>query len=167
MHGLCYLYNWREVTPNFYGSLSAGALWLKGQKFEKGFFEEIRLVSLQESDEKASLLVRLLVVVDLVVPEDGLEGVVVSYESCCWLYDSASAHLVTVTPEVVLGADVLVGVLGLLGLGGHVGLVLPVLEPQTVGVDTTEDDRGDDDAVLRDSRSELFGSFFVASIGEG
>ena len=65
-----------------------------------------------------------------------------------------SAHLVTVTPEVVLGADVLVGVFGLLGLGGHVGLVLPVLEPQAVGVDTTEDDRGDDDAVLRESWSE-------------
>lgn len=63
-------------------------------------------------------------VVDLVVPEDGL---------------------VTVTPEVVLGADVLVGVLGLLRLRGLVGLVLPVLEPQAVSVDTTEDDGGDDD----------------------
>jgi len=46
----------------------------KRTKFEKGFFEEIRLVSFQESDEKTSLLVRLLVVVDLVVPEDGLRG---------------------------------------------------------------------------------------------
>ena len=35
------------------------------------------------------------------------------------------------------------------------GLVLPVLEPQAVGVDTTEDDGGDDDAVVRNTRSEL------------
>ena len=37
-----------------------------------GVLEEIRLVSFQDSDERTSLLVRLLVVVDLVVPEDGL-----------------------------------------------------------------------------------------------
>jgi hypothetical protein len=98
------------------------------------------------------------VVVDLVVPEDGLEGIVVSYMS--WPCDPASAYLVTVTPEVVLGADVLVGVLGLLGLGRHVGLVLPVLEPQAVGVDTTEDDRGDDDAVLQESRSDFLNNSF-------
>lgn len=60
----------------------------------------------------------------------------------------SQAHLVTVTPEEVLGADVLVGVLGQLGSRGLVGLVLPVLEPQAVGVDTAEDDRGDDDAVV-------------------
>jgi hypothetical protein len=47
-----------------------------------------------------------------------------------------------------------------------VGLVLPVLEPQTVGVDTTEDDRGDDDAVLQDSRSELL-DFFSFMFVEG
>lgn len=76
------------------------------------------------------------------------------------------AHLVTVTPEEVLGADVLVGVLGSLRLGGKVGLVLPVLEPQTVGVDTTEDDRGDDNAVLQDSRSELL-DFFSFMFVEG
>jgi hypothetical protein len=109
----------------------------------------------KRSDEGNNLLVSLLVVVDLVVPEDGLEGVVVSYDPCYCVCDAASAYLVTVTPEVVLGADVLEGVLGLLGLGGHVGLVLPVLEPQAVGVDTTEDDRGDDDAVLRDNPSEF------------
>ena len=80
-------------------------------------------------------------------------------DSCCCV--QISAYLVTVTPEVVLGADVLVGVFGLLGLRGHVGLVLPVLEPQAVGVDTTEDDRRDDDAVLRNSWSELFDCFFV------
>lgn len=75
-----------------------------------------------------------------------------------------SVYLVTVTPEVVLGADVLVGVFGLLGLGRHVGLVLPVLEPQAVGVDTTEDDRGDDNAVLQDSRSDfLVLSLFIRS----
>ena len=39
-----------------------------------GVLEEIRLVSFQDSDERTSLLVRLLVVVDLVVPEDGLGG---------------------------------------------------------------------------------------------
>ena len=44
------------------------------------------------------------------------------------------------------------------------GLVLPVLEPQAVGVDTTEDDRGDNDAVLQDSRSDFLSlSFFVRS----
>lgn len=76
------------------------------------------------------------------------------------------AHLVTVTPEEVLGADVLVGVLGSLGLGRKVGLVLPVLNPQTVGVDTTEDDRGDDDAVFQDSRSEFLG-FFSFNVRRG
>jgi hypothetical protein len=57
------------------------------------------------------------------------------------------AHLVTVTPEVVLGANVLVRVFGLLGLWGHVGLVLPVLQPQTVGVDACEDEARNHDAV--------------------
>lgn len=69
------------------------------------------------------------------------------------------AHLVTVTPEEILGANVLVGVLGALRLGGKVGNVLPVLLPQAVGVDTTEDDRGDDDAVSQDSRSEFLDCF--------
>jgi hypothetical protein len=142
-----------RVGSQFLRLFERRSVWLKGQK-SKGFLE-IRFVSFQESDERDSLLVSLLVVVDLVVPEDGLKEVVISYNPCCCACDAASAYLVTVTPEVVLGADVLEGVLGLLGLGGHVGLVLPVLEPQAVGVDTAEDDRGDNDAVLRDSRSEL------------
>jgi hypothetical protein len=85
--------------------------------------------------------------------------------SCCFC-SPALTYLVTVTPEVVLGADVLEGVLGQLGLGRHVGLMLPMLEPQTVGVDTTKDDRGDDDAVLRNYWSEMLLFFFVYSIVE-
>lgn len=66
-------------------------------------------------------------IVDLVVPENGL---------------------VAVAPEEVLGADVLIGVLGLLLLGRLVGLVLPVLGPEAVGVYRGDGDGGDDDAVV-------------------
>jgi hypothetical protein len=129
----------------------------------KRFSGRYALFHFRKSDERNNLLVRLLVVVDLVVPEDGLERIVISYDLVL-LCSPASAYLVTVTPEVVLGADVLEGVLGQLGLGRHVGLVLPMLEPQTVGVDTTEDDRGDDDAVWRSVWSELLFSFlFIRS----
>lgn len=60
------------------------------------------------------------------------------------------AYLVTVAPEEVLGADVLVGVLGLLLTGVDVLLVLDVLPvgiPPQLGVDAGEDDAGDGDAV--------------------
>lgn len=65
-------------------------------------------------------------VVDRVVPEQGL---------------------VAVAPGVVLGADVLVGVLDALLEGGHVRPVLPVLRPEVVGVGAGEDQAGDDAAV--------------------
>lgn len=58
------------------------------------------------------------------------------------------AHLVTVAPEVVLGPDVLEGVLDLLLKGGAVRDVLPVLGPEPVGVDAGEDDGGDHDAAV-------------------
>lgn len=64
--------------------------------------------------------------------------------------EEGRAYLVTVTPEVVLGADVLVGVLGLLLTGVDVLLVLDVLPvsiPPQLGVDAGEDDAGDGDAV--------------------
>ena len=59
------------------------------------------------------------------------------------------AYLVTVSPEEVLGADVLVGVLGPLGAGVLVllvGNVLPVSIPPDLGVDAGDDDAGDGDA---------------------
>lgn len=59
------------------------------------------------------------------------------------------AHLVTVTPEEVLGAEVLVGVLGALLKRGRVGLVLPVLAPQPVGVGARDGESGNDDAEKR------------------
>ena len=62
----------------------------------------------------------------------------------CWL---ARTHLVTISPEVVLGPDVLVGVLGLVLKSGAVGDVLPVLGPEPVGVDTGEDDGWDHNAI--------------------
>lgn len=65
-------------------------------------------------------------VVDRVVPEQGL---------------------VAVAPGVVLGADVLVGVLDALLEGGHVRPVLPVLGPEVVRVGAGEDQAGDDAAV--------------------
>lgn len=55
-------------------------------------------------------------------------------------------HLVTISPEEVLGADVLVWVLWALLKRWLVGLVLPVLGPQTPGVDAGNADGWDDDA---------------------
>jgi hypothetical protein len=59
------------------------------------------------------------------------------------------SYLVTVSPEVVLGADVLVRVLGPLRAGILVLLVsdvLPVGIPPNLGVDAGDDDAGDGDA---------------------
>ena len=55
--------------------------------------------------------------------------------------------LVTIAPGVVLGTDVLVGVLGTLLQRGHVAPVLPVLGPQVVGVQATTNEAGNDSAV--------------------
>jgi hypothetical protein len=62
--------------------------------------------------------------------------------------DRKVTHLVAVSPEVVLGPDVLEGVLGLVLEGGAVRDVLPVLGPEPVGVDAGEDDGGDHDAAV-------------------
>ena len=55
-------------------------------------------------------------------------------------------HLVTVTPEEVLGADVLVRVLDALLEWWEVLPVLPMLIPQVIGVETAKGKDGDDDA---------------------
>lgn len=83
--------------------------------------------NLAESVHRASLggLV-LVVVVDAVVPEQGL---------------------VTVAPGEVLGADVLVGVLDALLQRRHMRPVLPMLVPQVVGVGGCEQNAGEDTAV--------------------
>jgi hypothetical protein len=91
-------------------------------------------------------LLVLLVVVDLVVPEEGLLCV-----STCMVVPGSRevSYLVTVSPEVVLGADVLVRVLGPLRAGVLVLLVsdvLPVGIPPNLGVDAGDDDAGDGDA---------------------
>jgi len=61
--------------------------------------------------------------------------------------DGYKTDLVTVSPEVVLGPDVLEGVLGLVLESGAVCDVLPVLGPEPVGIDTGEDDGRDHNAV--------------------
>ena len=61
----------------------------------------------------------------------------------------ALAYLVTVAPEEILGANVLVGVLGLLLAGVEVLFVLDVLPmgiPPQFGVDAGKDDAGNSDA---------------------
>jgi len=61
------------------------------------------------------------------------------------------SYLVTVSPEVVLGTDVLVCVLGPLRAGVLVllvGYVLPVSIPPNLGVDTGDDDAGDGNAII-------------------
>jgi hypothetical protein len=90
------------------------------------------------------------VVVDLGVPEEGLRRVsaIVRGEALSGSVWIKSTHLVTVSPEVVLGPDVLEGVLRLVLKSGAVSDVLPVLGPEPVGVDAGEDDGGDHDAVV-------------------
>lgn len=60
---------------------------------------------------------------------------------------AGQAYLVTVSPGEVLGADVLVGVLGALLEWGHVAPVLPVLLPQVVGIETAGNHDGNDSAI--------------------
>lgn len=57
------------------------------------------------------------------------------------------AHLVTIAPLVVLGADVLVRVLGALLQRRHVAPVVPVLIPQVVGVGARSHEGGDNTAL--------------------
>lgn len=87
---------------------------------------------------------------------------------CCWLTcrpSQTQSYLVAIAPEVVLGANVLVRVLGPLGAGVLVllmGNVLPVGVPPDLGVDTGNDDAGNRDAVesqlARDLHPLLFAS---------
>lgn len=58
-----------------------------------------------------------------------------------------NAYLVTVAPLVVLGADVLEGVLDALLEGRHVRPVLPMLSPEVVGVQAGEEEGRGDGAV--------------------
>lgn len=81
-------------------------------------------------------------VVDTVIPEEGF---------------------VTIAPEEVLGADVLIWVLWLLLDGGVMGDVLPVLSPEVVGVDGG-DDQGGDDNVDRELAPK-FGSLSSVVLG--
>jgi hypothetical protein len=57
-----------------------------------------------------------------------------------------STHLVAIAPLVVLGADVLVGVLNTLLQRRHVAPVLPMLIPEPVGIGTCEDEAGSNTA---------------------
>ena len=86
----------------------------------------------------------LLMVVDLVVPEKSLQT---HFRQSPPVSNSnhSMAYLVSVTPEEVLGPDVLVRVLRELFAWGLVGLVLPVLVPEAPGVDTGDAEGGDDD----------------------
>jgi hypothetical protein len=56
------------------------------------------------------------------------------------------SYLVTISPEEVLGADVLVCVLGLVFLGSVVSDVLPVSIPSQLSVDAGYDQGRDSDA---------------------
>lgn len=56
--------------------------------------------------------------------------------------------LVAITPLVVLGADVLVRILGALLQRRHVVPVVPVLVPEPVGVGTRQGEGGDDAASI-------------------
>lgn len=67
----------------------------------------------------------------------------------CW------AHLITIPPEEVLRANVLVLELGLLLLGLLVRLVLPMLVPESVSIRRGDDHAWRDDAV-RDMSVPLF-----------
>jgi hypothetical protein len=62
-------------------------------------------------------------------------------------------YLVAITPEEVLGADVLVRVLRLVR-GGFVGLVLPMGVPSKLGVNASDDEAGNGDA---DGMLAIFG----------
>lgn len=78
--------------------------------------------------------------VHLVVPEEGLPyplvKLIISIEE-----NECSAYLVPIPPEEVLGANVHVGVLDALLHRRLVALVLPMLVPESPGVDTGEDER--------------------------
>jgi hypothetical protein len=57
-------------------------------------------------------------------------------------------RLIPITPGIILGPDVLIGILDALLQGRHVLPVLPMLVPEIPGVDAGEDDAGDHHAVV-------------------
>jgi hypothetical protein len=89
-------------------------------------------------------LLVLLVVVDLVVPEEGLS--LSQHRIASRVPHIRKAYLVTVSPEVVLGTQVLVCVLGLVLLGSVVGNMLPMGVPPNLGVDGGNDQARNGDA---------------------
>ena len=58
-------------------------------------------------------------------------------------------YLVTVSPEIVLGTDVLIPVLGLVLAGSVVCNVLPVSIPSQCGVDAGDNEAMDGDTMIR------------------
>lgn len=104
--------------------------------------------SMYEGEPCYGLLV-LLVVVDLVIPEEGLFGVRHgNFMHVKRQERRMIAYLITVSPEEVLGANVLVRVLGLFRTGNVVGNVLPMGIPPDLCVDASDDDGGDSDTVV-------------------
>jgi hypothetical protein len=76
-----------------------------------------------------------------------------------------STHLVTVTPEEVLGSEVLVWVLWALLKWGHVLPVRPMLVPESVGVGTGDQHARNNGAMPGQSRSSSCSTtYIVASI---
>lgn len=65
------------------------------------------------------------------------------------------AHLVTIAPEIVLCPDVLVRILWLLLLWWLVGLVLPVLVPETISVDAGDSEAWNNNTVQHESTTCL------------
>ena len=82
------------------------------------------------------LLVVRLMIVDLVVPEERLQPLLVLVANRAY---SAVTHLVSITPEEVLCPDIHVRVLCLLVERRLMRLVLPMLVPQAPCVDGGKD----------------------------
>ncbi len=57
-------------------------------------------------------------------------------------------RLVPIAPEEVLRSDILVWILDTFLEGWKMAPVFPMFDPQVIGVDATEKDRGKDDAVF-------------------
>jgi hypothetical protein len=64
------------------------------------------------------------------------------------LESRGSTYLVTISPEVVFGTEVLVRVLGLVLTGSVVSNVLPMGVPPQLAVDGGDDHAGDSDAEM-------------------
>ena len=110
----------------------------------------------------------LVVVVDRVVPATIAHHV--SYPSLLPMpvYDHVCSDLqeglATITPGEVLGADVLVGVLGTLLQRRHVGPVLPMLVPENPGVVAGKDKEGDSAAKFHEVSISVTGRNYPNTI---